>query len=265
MPRNARSALQSGNLLRRIIARTTQIAIFKQSSWPLGAPRVPPAIWFDRMNRLAHLFLVGVLISFSTHQSRADSTVEGIVQLPKVTPTIPNTARYQNKIVGEVGPPDPPVAVVYLEGNFTATSATNASSVKMEQKHYQFAPGILAIQKGTSVEFPNLDDAYHNVFSYSRARRFDLGRYRKDEKPAALTFDKPGVVKLYCEIHEHMRGTILVLDSPYFVKTDAAGKYRLQHLPAGKFTLKAWINEKTVLQKLVGLKDGDVLKIDFSL
>jgi hypothetical protein len=133
----------------------------------------------------------------------------------------------------------------------------------MEQKHFQFAPGILPIQKGTSVEFPNLDDAYHNVFSYSKAKRFDLGRYRKDEKPAALVFDKPGVAKLYCEIHEHMRGTILVLDTPYFVKTDSSGKYRLDHLPTGKYTLKAWIDEKTVLEKPVELKDGDTIKVDF--
>jgi plastocyanin len=245
-----------------MIARTTQIAIFRSSNWPL-ALNASVAIWPDCMNRIAHLLFVGLLLSVSTRQSPADATVEGTVQLPKAKPTIPNTARYQDKIVGEVGPPDAPVAVVYLEGNFAATSATNSASIKMEQKHYQFAPGILAIQKGTSVEFPNLDDAYHNVFSYSRAKRFDLGRYRKDEKPAALTFDKPGVVKLYCEIHEHMRGTILVLDSPYFVKTDPTGKYRLQHLPAGKFTLKAWTNERTLLEKPIELKDGDVVKVDF--
>jgi plastocyanin len=216
------------------------------------------------MKRFTHLLLIGVLTSVATNQSRADAIVEGTVQLPRATPVVPNTAHYQNKIVGEVGPPDPPVAVVYLEGDFAISSSTNAPSVKMEQRHYQFAPGTLAIQKGTSVEFPNLDDAYHNVFSYSRAKRFDLGRYRKEEKPAALTFDKPGVVKLYCEIHEHMRGTILVLDSPYFVKTDPAGKFRIEHLPRGKFTLKAWINEKTVLAKPVDLKDGGVVKIDFS-
>jgi len=216
------------------------------------------------MNRFAHLLLIGVLLNLSTNQARSDATVEGIVQLPKVTPTIPNTARYQNKILGEVGPPDPPMAVVYLEGNFPVAPTTNAPSVKMEQKHYQFAPGILAIQKGTSVEFPNLDDAYHNVFSYSQTKRFDLGRYRKDEKPAALTFDKPGVVKLYCEIHEHMRGIILVLDTPYFVKTDVSGKYRLEHLPPGKYKLKSWINEKTILEKPVELKDGDLIKVDFS-
>lgn len=216
-----------------------------------------------RMNRLAHSLLIGVLISFSTPQARADAIVEGIVQLPKVTPKVPNTARYQNTIQGEVGLPDPPVAVVYLEGNFPIHPATNVSSVQMQQKHYQFAPGILPIQKGTSVDFPNLDDAYHNVFSYSKAKRFDLGRYRKDEKPAAILFDKPGVIKLYCEIHEHMRGTILVLDTPYFVKTDASGKYRLEHLPTGKYTLKAWVDEKTIYNRAVDLKDGETLKVDF--
>jgi plastocyanin len=236
--------------LRRIIALTTQIGIFGNHL-------------ADRMNRPTHWLLIAVLITLSAHQLRADATVEGTVQLPKVTPAVPNTARYQNKIVGEVGPPDPPVAVIYLEGNFPATSITNARSVKMEQKHYQFAPGILPIQKGTSVEFPNLDDAYHNVFSYSRTRRFDLGRYRKDEKPTALIFDKPGVVKLYCEIHEHMRGTILVLDSPYFVKTDPSGKYRLEHLPTGTYAVKAWVNEKTIYSKTVDLKDGETLKVDF--
>jgi plastocyanin len=216
-----------------------------------------------RMNCLAHSVLVGVLISFSTHDVWADAIVEGIVQLPKVTPKVPNTARYQNTIQGEVAAPDTPVAVVYLEGNFPINPATNGPSVQMQQKHYQFAPGILPIQKGTSVDFPNLDDAYHNVFSYSKAKRFDLGRYRKDEKPAAILFDKAGVIKLYCEIHEHMRGTILVLDTPYFVKTDATGKYRLAHLPTGNYTLKAWLDEKTIYNRAVALKNEETLKVDF--
>jgi plastocyanin len=216
-----------------------------------------------RMNRLAHSLLIGVLINLYTLAARADAIVEGTVQLPKITPKVPNTARYQNTIQGEVGRPDAPVAVVYLEGDFPIHATTNGASVQMQQKHYQFAPGILPIQKGTSVDFPNLDDAYHNVFSYSKAKRFDLGRYRKDEKPAAILFDKPGVIKLYCEIHEHMRGTILVLDTPYFVKTDATGKYRLAHLPTGNYTLKAWVDEKTGYTRAVDLKDGETLKVDF--
>jgi hypothetical protein len=113
------------------------------------------------------------------------------------------------------------------------------------------------------VEFPNQDDIYHNVFSYSKAKRFDLGRYLKDEKPAAQRFDKAGVVKLYCEIHSHMRATILVLDTPYFQKTDTNGTFRLTGLPAGKFTLKAWADEKNVWEKPVELKDGETLKLNF--
>ena len=242
-----------------MIACATQIAIFHESAVGPVEFGCPVAC----MNRLAHPLLFGILISFSAVQARADAIVEGIVQLPKVTPRAPNTGRYQNTIQGEVGPPDAPVAVVYLEGNFPKRPATNGLSIQMQQKHYQFAPGILPIQKGTSVDFPNLDDAYHNVFSYSKAKRFDLGRYRKDEKPAAILFDKPGVIKLYCEIHEHMRGTILVLDTPYFVKTDASGKYRLAHLPIGTYALKAWVDEKTTYNRAVDLKDGEMLKIDF--
>jgi hypothetical protein len=134
----------------------------------------------------------------------------------------------------------------------------------MEQKCYQFAPALLAIQTGTPVEFPNMDDGYHNVFSYSKPKRFDLGRYRKDEKPPTLIFDKAGVVKLYCEIHQHMRGTILVLDTPYFIKTGAKGDYRLEHLPAGKFTLVAWVDEKTEWERSVELRDGEVLHVEFT-
>ncbi len=123
----------------------------------------------------------------------------------------------------------------------------------MAQHHAQFAPGVLPIQVGTTVEFPNLDDFYHNVFSYSKPKHFDLGRYRKDEQPATQLFDKPGVVTLHCEIHEFMRGTILVLDTPHFVRTDAAGRYRLSGLPAGHYLLKAWLNEKTTLEQPVDL------------
>jgi hypothetical protein len=120
------------------------------------------------------------------------------------------------------------------------------------------------VQTGTAVEFPNLDDSYHNVFSYSKTKRFDLGRYRKDEKPAAVVFDKAGVVKLYCEIHEHMRATILVLDTPHFTKSDTNRNFRLEHLPAGKFTVKAWLDEKTQLERAVELSDGATLQIDFA-
>ena len=119
------------------------------------------------------------------------------------------------------------------------------------------------MEVGTKVEFPNLDDTYHSVFSYSPAKRFDLGRYPAGEKTVPFgIFDRPGLVTLRCDIHEHMRGLILVLDSPYFTITDAVGHYRLTNLPAGHFVVKAWINSQTTRERPVDLKSGAVLLVD---
>lgn len=202
---------------------------------------------------------LAAFLLFASVQTWAGATIEGKVTLPAGRGPAAS-ARYQNK--PQIGPADPPAAIVYLEGNFPAPAAGGA--VEVGQKNYQFAPGLLAVQKGAVVKFPNYDDDYHNVFSLSKSKRFDLGRYRKDEEPASQVFDTPGVVKLYCEIHEHMRGTILVLETPHFVKTGPGGKYSLKDLPAGSYKLKAWIDEKVILEKPVELKEGETLKIDFS-
>jgi hypothetical protein len=127
-----------------------------------------------------------------------------------------------------------------------------------------FIPALLPIRVGTKVEFPNLDETYHNIFSYSPAKRFDLGRYRPEERPIpAQVFDKPGLVTLRCDIHEHMRGLILVLNTSYFVMTDTNGHFRLSGVPAGHYTLKAWIDSRTTREKPVELKNGQTLRVDF--
>ncbi len=191
------------------------------------------------------------------------AVIEGKVSLPKGPPMDNPPPRYAGQ-VGEIAPPDPPVAVVYLEGQFPkGTAAADSGTNAVLQQGMQFRPAVLPIQVGTKVEFPNGDDFYHNVFSYSKPKRFDLGRYRKSDRPPIEVFDKPGVVKLYCEIHHHMRGVILVLDTPYFVRTDTNGLYRLQGLPAGRFLLKAWVDEQRVYEKPVELEPGQHLKVDF--
>jgi hypothetical protein len=209
---------------------------------------------------LASLALVAALLCVRPAAARAEAAVEGTVELPEETVEPAATPRYPISASYTIGPPDPPAAIVYLEGTFLPPPPGRA---EMGQRHYQFAPGLLAVQRGTLVTFPNLDDEYHSVFSYSRTKRFDLGRYHKEETPPAILFDQPGLVKLYCEIHDHMRGTILVLDSPYFAKTDAAGRYRLERLPAGRRVLKAWLGEETVLERPVELRDGSTLRVDF--
>ena len=208
------------------------------------------------MRRLAWLALSCILLAWPARAAGAGAVIEGVVALPPAATAPPVPARYPLAASYTVGPPDPPAAVVWLEGAFSPPPPVRS---EVAQRLYRFAPGLLPIPRGSVVSFPNLDDEYHSVFSYSKAKRFDLGRYYRDEAPAELTFDQPGVVKLFCEIHEHMRGTILVLDTPYFQKTDLAGRYRLEHRPPGHHLLKAWVDEDTVLERPVELSDGVTL------
>jgi plastocyanin len=170
--------------------------------------------------------------------------------------------RYEIVTKGGVLATNPPLAVVYLEGTFSPPASPPVA--QMTQKELTFLPSLLPVQVGTRVEFPNLDETYHNIFSYSTPKRFDLGRYRADEKPVpSQVFDVAGLVTLRCDIHEHMRALILVLATPHFVITDPEGNFRLGGLPPGRYTLKAWIDSKTTLERPVELTDGGTLRADF--
>ena len=192
----------------------------------------------------------------------AEAAIEGRVDLPKEHSAPVMNKRYEIVAKGGVLAPMPPLAVVYLEGAF---SRKNSNATKqMSQKNLTFLPVLLPVQAGTRVEFPNLDDTYHNIFSFSPAKRFDLGRYRSDEIPIpSVVFDVSGLVTVRCDIHEHMRALILVLDTPYFVMTDAEGRYRLSGLPAGHYTLKAWLTSKTTRERPVELKSGSTSNVNF--
>ena len=190
------------------------------------------------------------------------ASIEGRVTLPKtrVAPVV--NQRYE--IVAQAGvlSTNPPLAVVFLEGSFARPAP--APVAQMAQKNLTFVPSLLPIATGTRVEFPNFDDTYHNIFSFSPAKRFDLGRYRADEKPVpSVLFDEPGLVTLRCDIHEHMRALILVLATPHFVITAPDGSYRLTGLPAGRYRLKAWIDSKTTRESPVELSADSTLHVDF--
>ena len=192
----------------------------------------------------------------------AQAAIEGRVELPKARTAPVVAKRYEVVTSGGVAATNPPLAVVYVEGAFSSAKAGETKQVA--QKNLGFVPALMPVQVGTRVEFPNFDDTYHNIFSYSPAKRFDLGRYRPDEKPVpSQVFDKPGLITLRCDIHEHMRGLILVLNTPYFVVTDEQGRFRLSGLPPGSHTVKAWIDSRTTKEKSVELKTGSTLHIDF--
>jgi plastocyanin len=184
------------------------------------------------------------------------------VQLPEARAAPVMAKRYEIVTTGNVLKTEPPLAVVYLEGSFPRPNFSITKQIG--QKDLAFIPALLPVRVGTKIEFPNFDDTYHSVFSYSPAKRFDLGRYRPDERPIpSKVFDTPGLVTLRCDIHEHMRGLILVLDTPYFVTTDPDGRFRLSGLPSGHYLLKAWVDSKTTREQPVDLKDGATVHVDF--
>jgi plastocyanin len=212
---------------------------------------------------MRRVLLICAVLAIAVEVAVAQATVEGRVELPKSRSAPVVTKRYEIVTKGGVLSPSPPLAVVYLEGSFT--KAGTLPTKQIVQKELTFIPALLPVQAGTKVEFPNLEeDTYHNIFSYSPAKRFDLGRYRPDEKPIpSQVFDVPGLVTLRCDIHEHMRALVLVLATPHFVTTDEEGRFRLSGLPAGRYTLKAWVDSRTTHEKAVDLKSGSTARVDF--
>ena len=212
--------------------------------------------------RLRGLLWFNAVFSIMPVALWASAVVEGRVELPKSHTAPVQAKRYEIVTKGGVLSTHPPLAVVYLDGAFPRPASLPTKQVA--QKDLTFVPALLPVPVGTKVEFPNLDETYHNIFSYSPAKRFDLGRYRPEERPIPTqVFDKLGLVTLRCDIHEHMRGLILVLNTPYFVMTDTDGHFRLSGLPAGRYTLKAWIDSRTTREKPVELKNDQTLHIDF--
>jgi plastocyanin len=192
----------------------------------------------------------------------AQASVEGHVELPKSHSAPVMAKRYEIVTHGDVLSTEPPLAVVYLEGSFSKPASLPTKQIA--QKNLTFVPSLLPVQVGTRIEFPNLDDTYHSIFSYSPTKRFDLGRYRPEERPIpSVLFDNSGLVTLRCDIHEHMRGLVLVLDTPHFVVSDAEGRYRLRGLPSGRYALKAWIDSRMTREQPVELTSGQTAHVDF--
>ena len=134
---------------------------------------------------------------------------------------------------------------------------------RLNQRDMMFRPLVLPVIAGTTVDFPNNDDLYHNVFSYSQPREFDLGRYPQGHMKS-VKFDKPGIVKVYCDIHSYMYATIVVLKNPYFAVPDNDGTYRIDNVPAGTYILSFWYGRNLVESKTITIKEGEALTRNFS-
>lgn len=135
--------------------------------------------------------------------------------------------------------------VVYIDGpvpgvtNLAAKLVQVTTTREISQQSARFTPHVLPVMVGTTVEWPNNDNIYHNVFSYSDAKQFDLGLYKGGEVKKVV-FDKPGEVDVFCSIHTSMSCVVLVLQNPFFASTDSRGRYVIRNVPPGTYKLKSW-------------------------
>ena len=136
--------------------------------------------------------------------------------------------------------------------------------VAIHQHDENFFPRVVAVPVGSTVDFPNDDPIYHNVFSLSRTRTFNLGRYPRGES-RRVRFDKPGIVKVFCDIHSHMSATVIVLNHPWFAIPDENGRYDLAGVPPGEHQVTAWHERLGETTTAVKVESGRAAVVDFTL
>ena len=138
------------------------------------------------------------------------------------------------------------------------------SRVTIRQTNEVFVPRVAAITAGSTVDFPNDDPIFHNVFSLSRGATFDLGRYpRGDTK--RRRFDRSGVVKVFCHLHSHMTALVRVFDHPYFARLDAQGRFTMPDVPPGRHRVVAWHERVGEVAHEVVVTSGGTVSLSFSL
>ena len=156
-------------------------------------------------------------------------------------------------------------AVVYLDpAPRAAFDVSDIPRARMDQRNESFVPHVLAIVAGTTVDFPNSDPTYHNVFSLSKTKRFDLGRYAAG-RSKSVRFDQPGIVRVFCDIHSHMSAFILVFSHRYFAVTDDEGRYRIENVPPGGYSVVAWHESLPAETRRVSVPDTGDADLNFVL
>jgi len=153
--------------------------------------------------------------------------------------SVAQAAEVKGKVVDEQGNGIPQAVVFVQTPASGGAKPTGPRKAILDQVDKQFVPNLLPIAVGTEVQFPNHDQIHHHVYSFSRAKSFDLPLYKGEATPS-ITFDQPGVVDVGCNIHDWMSAIILVVPSPYYTTTDTSGQFVLSDVPAGTYSLVSW-------------------------
>lgn len=150
--------------------------------------------------------------------------------------------------------------VVYLEGHTALPAGATDSVPVVDQREISIQPHVMSVVVGSTVEFLNSDSVYHNLFSLSRAKQFNLGRYPRGQS-RRVRFDRAGEVEIFCDIHTEMNGVLLVLPNPYFTSVDREGRYRIKDVPPGTYQVRVWREKSPGAAATVTVRAGSEVEI----
>jgi plastocyanin len=196
---------------------------------------------------IAFILIVSTTITFSTIHAYADEG-SGVIK-GKISVKV---KRYKKDTV---------VYIEEIEGNFPPQE----EHAIMDQKELVFIPHVLAVLKGTTVDFLNSDDVRHNVFSPDNvADKMNLGTWPTGEVKS-YAFNNLGAAAMLCNVHPEMEAYVVVLQNPYFARTDKDGNYEIINVPPGEYTLKVWNKKYKAKGKEIKIKNGETITVDFKL
>jgi plastocyanin len=184
-----------------------------------------------------------------------------------VTPSI---SVYQRGTAVKLGkdPEEDPLAferlrvVIYLEGAGPTADDAEIHPSQVQQVDRRFLPDLVVVPAGSTVSFPNMDPIFHNVYSLSKPKSFDLGSYDKGQS-GKVNFPKPGIVDVYCHLHPNMAATIVVTPNRWYARPDRSGQYLIPNVPPGHYTVVAWHKSAGFFRKQIVIEEGHDATADF--
>lgn len=220
--------------------------------------------------RASALALVAVLVSLVLIADTGTTAQQTVVVRGRATidvpvPTRRATSAYPSRSIARTelaARSELRNVVVFLRD--APARAMTPTRVEIRQHAEQFLPRVVAVPVGSQVAFPNDDPFFHNVFSLARARTFNLGRFPKGQS-RNVRFDKPGTVKVFCDIHSHMSATVMVFDHPWFATPDEDGRFKIADVPLGDHQITAWherLGDTTIRMRI---EAGHTASLEFVL
>jgi plastocyanin len=225
-----------------------------------------------RQLRRGRLQIVALIVALVILAPRVDALfaqsatgrVTGSVKLTMASSAPSAAAAYERRSVGPRPKPQPELRNVVVFFADLAATKSAPMQASIAQRDEQFVPHVVAVTAGSSVAFPNQDPFFHNVFSLSRGASFNLGRYPSGASRSRVV-TRPGIIKVFCEIHSHMSAVIRVFDHPWFGVPSDEGTFSIDNVPAGEHTLTAWHERIGERRDRVTIRPGATTQVTFTL